>query len=308
MRTIVLNLLKITILGVILYFLSQKIDLPTFLNYFKKVDLGYTFCAFFINWLGISAIALRWKLIVDLQTDQTYPYYTSLTNIARGFFMNNFLPGNIGGDFYRIYDLKKIVSLKRATFLVFLDRLLGLMFFLLSACFSILWFYEILIIHPLGVLAVKGVSIFLFAFCLGVIGFKPLRRRFSIIKRLDPFILPFLNSKKSFLIVLCSLISIGSFFLMVYFIALSMNLTLSLMTVILVSSIMTLLAVLPISYGGWGIRETGYPLILGLFGIDFQAAVAFSVWVGIVSLLTSLPCGLFFLGALRKEKMSISSV
>jgi hypothetical protein len=57
---------------------------------------------------------------------------------------------------------------------------------------------------------------------------------------------------------------------------------------------------LPISLAGWGVREVSLVALLGLLGVDREAALALSVEFGIICTLMSLPGGVIWLG-LRKS-------
>ncbi len=56
-----------------------------------------------------------------------------------------------------------------------------------------------------------------------------------------------------------------------------------------------LLTTLPISIGGWGVREAGMVWLLGLVGVSSSDAVAISLQTGIVAMLASLPGAIFWL-------------
>ena len=46
---------------------------------------------------------------------------------------------------------------------------------------------------------------------------------------------------------------------------------------------------LPISVGGWGVREVSMVGMLALVGIDKEAALTISVQLGILAIIASLP-------------------
>jgi uncharacterized membrane protein YbhN (UPF0104 family) len=54
-----------------------------------------------------------------------------------------------------------------------------------------------------------------------------------------------------------------------------------------------LLTSLPISIGGWGVRETAMIGLLGLVGVPASAALVLSVELGLITMAASLP-GLVF--------------
>jgi hypothetical protein len=62
-----------------------------------------------------------------------------------------------------------------------------------------------------------------------------------------------------------------------------------------------LAAALPISIGGWGLREASFVSLLGVLGVDREAALLLSVEFGLLSMLVSLPGGLIWL-TLRSDQ------
>jgi hypothetical protein len=56
-----------------------------------------------------------------------------------------------------------------------------------------------------------------------------------------------------------------------------------------------LVAIIPISIGGWGLREAGMVFMLGLVGVPQAAALALSVQLGLITILVSLPAGILWM-------------
>jgi len=62
--------------------------------------------------------------------------------------------------------------------------------------------------------------------------------------------------------------------------------------------VFTILAGLPISYGGWGVREMTSIHLLQYYGVPAEIALSTSILFGVTILLSSLP-GVLFLPAFR---------
>jgi hypothetical protein len=56
-----------------------------------------------------------------------------------------------------------------------------------------------------------------------------------------------------------------------------------------------LITALPISIGGWGVRETAIIAMLGLVGVPTSAALLLSIQLGLLSIAISLPGGILWL-------------
>ena len=63
-----------------------------------------------------------------------------------------------------------------------------------------------------------------------------------------------------------------------------------------------LLANLPISVGGWGVRETAVVLLFGLIGVPSSAALVLSLQLGLLALLVVFPGGILWLLLRLKER------
>jgi uncharacterized membrane protein YbhN (UPF0104 family) len=79
-----------------------------------------------------------------------------------------------------------------------------------------------------------------------------------------------------------------------WWLALGFGLTLSLAQVLAVISMVTLAVVIPVSIGGWGVREAAMVMLLGRLAVPADTAFLFSVAFGLAVAASSLP-GLLFL-------------
>ena len=78
-----------------------------------------------------------------------------------------------------------------------------------------------------------------------------------------------------------------------YALAWSMDIGLSLINCLVLIQPVVLATALPISIGGWGVRETAMIALLALVGVPASAALALSVQLGLLSMVAALP-GLAF--------------
>jgi hypothetical protein len=77
--------------------------------------------------------------------------------------------------------------------------------------------------------------------------------------------------------------------------AASLGIKVSLLDCIVLMQPVALLANLPISVGGWGVRETAVILMFGLIGVPSSAALVLSLQLGLLALLVVLPGGILWL-------------
>jgi glycosyltransferase 2 family protein len=90
---------------------------------------------------------------------------------------------------------------------------------------------------------------------------------------------------------LVHLLSIAAIFLA----ARAVHVPLTLTVVLAVGPLLLLAQVLPISVGGWGVREAAAVTLLGMTGVDAASALLVSIVFGALLLLATLPGALFWL-------------
>jgi uncharacterized membrane protein YbhN (UPF0104 family) len=74
-----------------------------------------------------------------------------------------------------------------------------------------------------------------------------------------------------------------------YLLGQSLAIGLSLLDCLVLMQPVVLLTSLPISIGGWGVRETAMIGLLGLVGVPASAALLLSVELGLIAMVASLP-------------------
>jgi uncharacterized membrane protein YbhN (UPF0104 family) len=74
-----------------------------------------------------------------------------------------------------------------------------------------------------------------------------------------------------------------------YFIARSLAIEVSLIDCLVLMQPVALITSLPISIGGWGVRETAMIGVFGLVGVPASAALVLSVQLGLLAIVVSLP-------------------
>jgi uncharacterized membrane protein YbhN (UPF0104 family) len=80
-----------------------------------------------------------------------------------------------------------------------------------------------------------------------------------------------------------------------YAVSASLEINLTFLDCLVLMQPVTLMTALPISIGGWGVREGTIVGLLSLVGIPASAALALSVQIGLLTILASLPGGILWL-------------
>lgn len=272
--------LKIVFILAAFWFIYQKADMKSIWGYLKQASLPHMIAAYLCLLAAQIASAYRSRFYFKssgLELSNKFSiglYFTAM-------FFNTILPGGIGGDGYKIYILKKLADFpKMQSFrLLISDRASGLfvliIFAIIAACFT--GFMQIMPFANWLLLA---------AFLLLIPSY------FLSIKLLLKE-----KPKTAIRAAFYSFFVQGFGVLMVLFIIFSLNeshisadIVAGYLFVFLVSSI---LAVLPISIGGLGIREISFLYGALLLGLDAEFGIAIAVIYFVINIICSLN-GLYF--------------
>jgi glycosyltransferase 2 family protein len=244
--------------------------------------------------------ALRWHLILPGQDAIGPPVLLRILFV--GWFFNQVLPTGIGGDAVRAWRCKLSgISLTTAIGSILLDRASG--YIVLVAIYAISLPILLAIIHDpfqqrLLLLVLGGATSSLAALFL-------IDRLPRALRRLRP-IAPlanlsiearriFLDPRRAVPIFGLAVVSAGLTILGADLAGRCVSLDLSFSRWLVILPPVTLFQLLPVSLGGWGVREAALVVILGKLGIPGETALAASLCVGVSQILVGLPGGLIWL-------------
>ncbi len=316
MKKHVITAVKLIVSIGLILFLFIKLGFEDILVQLTSANLYWLMVA--ILTLTISNIlgSFQWFVLMKIKGINV-SFWEALSFYYVGLFFNNFLIGYIGGDAIRIYDLSKTSGdSSNAVSTVFFDRFIGFVVLTTLALIAVLiWqnlFQSSTVLLIIIVIFVSWMLSFIFLFN------KKLGHRIGNLIR---YILPDringkiqeiyhnINSykhegKKLFGIVLISIV-IQSFRVLVhYFAALSIGLEGHLKYFFIFIPIIALLASLPISIGGIGVREgSAVALFSNVSSFSGEMIVVMEFLAYLVGLISALPGGLIFI--IRKEKIPI---
>jgi len=245
-------------------------------------------------------IGWRWHRIVVLLGGRLLPR-DAVSWVFVGMFFNNALPTSIGGDAVRIWLLRKSgaplalsfgsVAIERGTGIV----ILGLM---VSACVPAVWVMldgsafgvALAWVGPtlLAGLIVAALADKLVAGWIPRGVAEPLQWLGQELRRLT--MQPRALAELGGLGFAASFIGL----LAAYLLGESLGLGIELPAYIALVGGAVLLSVLPISLGGWGVREVGMVALFGAVGASVEGALALSLLWGVLPLVVSLPAGLLW--------------
>lgn len=270
------------------------------INTIKLVNIDYIILIIFISLIQYILSAYRWKYI-SKYTNLNISFINSIKYYYISTFMNNILPGGIMGDIFRIYhyvdDKKEIFRIGRSFQSVVYERLSGqlmlLSFFILS----------------LGLYFIIHQKYIAFSYL-----FLPLIAAFYFLKYIfNNKLRKYIRSKhygNNFLTVFTGEVfwrhTVLSFFVMMSYIfiyiisAVSLGVKIDYFSFLVFTPIILFSMTLPVSIGGWGVREFTALLISFLLGLSASVSISVAIMYGILNLICSLP-GLYFLLKLKSR-------
>ena len=100
------------------------------LYFFTKVTFQSILFAFILILLSFISVSIRWYYLVRQQSDNT-PFVATIKTALWGIFLNSFIPGNLGNDYYRFRGATDVGSGKiTVVSLLVQERLISLGVFL----------------------------------------------------------------------------------------------------------------------------------------------------------------------------------
>jgi len=276
-------LLKILLTVAALWFVLHKIDMKKLAEALSGADTFWLFGAFVFFNLSKIASAYRLNLYfraIGLKLSETY----NLVLYYVGMFYNLFLPGGIGGDGYKVYLLNRHFKkgVKPLLQAVLLDRLSGLAGLVIYACllFAVSGYAEInSLFTPLAIALAAAVI------PISYLATKLLFRQFVAV--FGTTMLWGLGVQ---------LLQLVSAWMILNSLGIE-NMVVEYLTLFLVSSVV---AVLPLTIGGVGVRELTFLYGLEFIGVEPSLGVTFSFLFFIITALSSL-LGLFLLNRVTPE-------
>jgi glycosyltransferase 2 family protein len=304
-------LLKALVSAILVFWLLRRIGIGSILDHFQQASWRWLIISLTVFTVSNVLGALQWHLLLDNRGVRlTLRHSLWLYHI--GLFFNNFLLGNVGGDAFRIYDIRRLSNRTDAAFsTVFLDRFIG--FFALSSLALLVAAF--MIFHLLASSAVYAIVLIFSSWVLALLFlfFEGFAVKFAWLFR---WILPppihikakafyyslnaFRHEKKLLYRVFALSLIIQTLRILTHWSAArALTLNVSPGYFFLFIPIVALLAGLPISLGGLGVREQSAVTLFGQIGIPSAQIVAFEVLAYLVGIIATLPGGILFV--LRKK-------
>lgn len=300
------------------------------------VLLGRSFRSAAANWpwlaagfmvlLGsFAACTIRWKLILAAQ-GLFLSWRQTGSIFMIGHFFNSFMFGATGGDLVKAYYAARETHHKKteAVTTVFIDRLVGLLSIVLFAGAIMLTRIRFFLSHPetrYAFIVVVGAAIVFFAGLAGMLVLRPLLRRFRFAQRLGgtragqavqrvymSFFVCLTRPGLLFKTIALSCVNFLALLSMMYLLGKALLIDATFADYLALGPTINVIACLPVTPGGLGVREYAMVIYLGVVGVPAVKSLPLSVMMYVAMLLWSLVGGIVFLfhtsGADRAEVLA----
>jgi len=300
MKKKLLVILKCLFTLIVFSILLTQINLSTVCSLLRSVQLSYLFLALMTLLIQTYICILRWHLILRF-VGLIQPISVSLQIYWAGIFFNSILPTGVGGDLLRLWMIKNLGgNIYKNINSILLDRLLALLTMIL-----VVWI-SIPVLQPV-LQNTKLINLFKLAACVGLGGFialsyayrLPDQYQFRSLKLLRQLSLDlralWASPKKTFFIVSTAVVGMLVQIITIYLIGKSLNLSIQFVDCLVLVPPIILIMTLPVSMGGWGLREGAMVTFFGMIGVSTTASLSLSIIFGCLVLLMSLPGGIFWI-------------
>jgi hypothetical protein len=295
-------LLKLVISATLLGFVISQIDLGEILKILNRITATGVAALLLVGAMQIVLHIHRWQLVSRvLGTELQFRLLARLTLI--GLFFNQAMPTSFGGDAIRIAMVRRYCpSLSRAVAGVLLDRVIALVA-LVGIVAIVLPFLSDFLGDPaltwsLWIVVSVGVASMGFVIGFGATG-ERLLARVPIIKGAGFFLGDFRRSLSSpRLTPPVAMYAVATHMLtcvIIFTLAREMTVPLSFLECLLLVPVIILLSAVPISFAGWGVRESATVYLLGQVGVAAPDALAISFAFGLLLIALGVPGGLICL-------------
>jgi uncharacterized membrane protein YbhN (UPF0104 family) len=285
MRQVALIAVKLLVSAALLYFASTRIDTAMIGERLNRLAPGWIAAAVAIAVLQTGLLALRWQRIAFL-CGAAMPFRQAFRFSLIAVFFNQVLPSTVGGDAARLMFLARTgAGWWKAACSVLLDRFVGVLMLAMLVAAGLPWSFG-LIESPIGrvVLVLIGLGSIVGAAAFLALGswqslarWRPTRR----LAELSGLARRVLFSRgPSPPIVLASLIVHLMTAAMAWSVAAAVAAPMGLAHALLLVLPVMLIATVPISIAGWGVRESALVLAFSYAGLAESDGLIVSVLLG----------------------------
>ncbi len=290
---------KLAVTAGLIWWLLAAIDLQSAASRIARANIAWLLVALLLSGVQIWLLVVRWHLLVRTQI-QPFSRREAFHNLLTGLFFNQALPSGIGGDAMRIWLLTRgrPGRTSDAVSVILSDRAIGLIALVTIAAIAA----PVLVFGPpgrhldsnstvavsLGILAaavIVGYAFLLFVRRLpplGLPGWSWLTQAYGVVRHV------MIASPLAALFMALAIAAHLTLLFAIAAVAAALDIPVSLTAILVLTPPAMILATLPVSIAGWGVREAGFVAVLGLVGITSTDATLLGLAVGLLQLMQGI--------------------
>jgi uncharacterized protein (TIRG00374 family) len=310
LRDKLITVVKIVISVGLIFWAFSKIDLKQVAGQLAAANPWLILAALAVFEVAIIVNGAKWQVLLRAQGVRV-PFAAMLQFLFTGFFFNNFLPANVGGDVIRGYGLARYTDRPAAAAVsVIVDRIVGLIAYMSTAFVA-----AIILVNLRGGQGLQELEWVAFVALLALLaGFavllsrrvRALVSRFFAARWLAPLAPLWSRISSAFdayrfkyaalaMAFGMGLLGIICTTFVNWLLSQSMGGLMPLSVILLLNPLIALVLMLPISIGGIGVSQAVYPFFYGLAGVPPSHALAVSLLMQAIMIVGSLPGAVFWL-------------
>jgi uncharacterized protein (TIRG00374 family) len=315
--------LRVIGIGILLWVVS-RVDLARCWDLIKNLNLLYFSAALLLSLPLLLMKAYRWKFLLRMQGIE-YPFKEAFLVYVGSIYIGLITPARLG-EYAKVFYIKydRDISLGKAFSSVLADRFLDFVFLIIVAVMGSVTYYDRQWLYPalLLLLVVILAGGFFFKNMVQMFSsflFKMIGRTWEGVHlQMNDFlkgISDMVRWECSYALFL-TVVSYGLFFVRLYLIACSLDITIGFMNFIYFMSIMSLAVLLPITIAGLGTREGTLIFLFSTISIPQEVSLSFSLlillavnlWTGLLGFIAwsvkPLPVGMVKKDILKNREVS----
>jgi uncharacterized membrane protein YbhN (UPF0104 family) len=312
MRKVLTFLLKAAVSGLLLYFALRFVNIGTVASRLSRIAPGWIALVLLALVVQTVLLAVRWQQLVA-QCGADLPFALLLRFSFIGLFFNQTLPSSVGGDAMRIWLTGKLTNWRTGTYSVFLDRVVGVVVLAGLVIVCLPWTLKLihdpvgrtaLIVIGLGSLGAGLVFVSLSWEGLRILQrWMPTRHLADVAKiavrvlRSPSTLVPIIAVS-----VLIHLLTVVAAWAAARSVGADLSLLYSLFLVLPVM----LVAIVPISIAGWGVREGAMVAAFTYAGLPQADGLIVSLLFGAATLVVSIIGGVVWVLGTERAKRSVA--
>lgn len=279
----------------LLYYVLQGIDAASLISMLQGQPVWAPLAVIALMLLQMAISTFRWQRLLALMAARA-PYGLLFRFNYISLFFTCCLPGTIGADVVRGLLLRKSgVSFKACAHSVILDRLVAVAGIVAMVLIALPWLAVYFNLPDPGVLITVALLLVIAGFILlaklpQLLAPYAIKPPVAILLQLLESAQRLVFSPRHFWITLAqAMFAHGCFCLAATLLVHGLGASFSLADSLILIPPVLLLMMLPVSVGGWGVREVSMVGFMASAGISQDVALAVSIQLGMLNIIASLP-------------------